>query len=32
MKAHFYSNGDYEEDGKYHEYIRTLEGTFELEI
>lgn len=32
MKAHFYSQGDYDEDRKYHEYIRTLEGIFELEI
>ena len=32
MKAHFFSQGDYDEDRKYHEYIRTLEGIFELEI
>ena len=32
MKAHFYSQGDYDEDRNYHEYIRTLEGLFELEI
>ena len=32
MKAHFYSQGDYDKDRNYHEYIRTLEGTFELEI
>lgn len=32
MKAHFYSKGDYDENRNYHEYIRTLEGTFVLEI
>lgn len=32
MKAHFYSNGDYEEDGQYHEYIRNLDSDFVMEI
>ena len=32
MKAHFYSNGDYEEDRQYHEYIRDLDSDFVMEI
>lgn len=32
MKAHFFSQGGHEKDGMYHEYIRNIEGTFELEI
>ncbi len=32
MKAHFYSNGNYDEDRRYHEYIRDLDSDFVMEI